>query len=49
MIIKVDPKNDKRVFKGSLLSCILNNIWNDKEILEDEESADGVSVLARGE
>lgn len=44
MIINVNLKNDKRVFKGSPLLIILNNIWNDKEIIEGGKSADSMSV-----
>lgn len=47
--VKVDPDNDKRSFKLSPLLLILSNTWNDKEILEDEKSADGMAVLHRKE
>jgi len=49
LFIKADPKNDKRSVKGSPLLLILHDIWNDKEILEDETSADGLSVPGRRE
>lgn len=48
MIINVNPKNDKSGFKGSPLLIIVNNIWNDKEILEDGKSADSVSIAVLG-